>query len=34
MDLDAAGYHKENENKDWKAVQEWIQTAPWDEVNG
>ena len=27
MDLDAAGYQKEDESKNWKAVQEWVQTA-------
>ena len=33
MDVDTASYHKEDENKSWKAVQDWVQTATWDELS-
>ena len=33
MDVDAAGYQKENESQSWKAVQDCVQTASWDELS-
>ena len=33
MDLDTADYQKGDETKGWEAVQKWVQTAFWDEMN-